>query len=315
MPNTPIRILDCSIRDGGLMNDSRFSDAMVREVFRAVDSAGIEIVELGYKNSRNVFSPSRYGPWRFCTEDDIARTTENLDFSARIAVMQDAHKSRADDVISRSQSPIDIIRIATYLKDIERAITLANSSTAKGYEATINIMAISHCGADELSRALDQIEAETDITACYIVDSFGALYPEDVRQLVSLFKASLKTKQVGIHCHNNLKLAFANSLAAIDAGATHVDTTLYGIGRAAGNCPTELLLNYLRDERYNIRPLLDVIGRQIMPLTREIEWGYRIPYLVTGINDTHPLEAIGLLELDDDDPGKYDYAAFLERMS
>ena len=210
--------------------------------------------------------------------------------------MQDAHKAVAKDILPKEKSVVDVIRVATYVKDIDKAIRLANNATDKGYEATINIMSISVALERELDEALQQIEEETKISACYIVDSFGALYSEDIDFFVDKYKKHLKNKEVGIHCHNHQQLGFANTVAGIIRGANYLDGTLYGLGRAAGNCPLELLISFLKNPKFDIRPLLDVISKDIMPLTREISWGYSIPYMITGILNRHPDVAMKLAD-------------------
>jgi len=184
--------------------------------------------------------------------------------------MQDAHKAVAKDILPKEKSVVDVIRVATYVKDIDKAIRLANNATDKGYEATINIMSISVALERELDEALQQIEEETKISACYIVDSFGALYSEDIDFFVDKYKKYLKNKDIGIHCHNHQQLGFANTIANIIRGANYLDGTLYGLGRAAENCPLELLISFLKNPKFDIRPLLDVISKDIIPLTEEI---------------------------------------------
>lgn len=310
-----IKVIDCSIRDGGLMNNSRFSLDMVRKVFKAVNDSGVDIIELGYRNSKEHFSTDEYGPWRFCDEEDLRKVTKGIDYKVAIAVMQDAHKASAEDILPKEESVVDMIRVATYVKDVDKAIYLANNATDKGYRATINIMAISHALERELEEALQQIEEESKAEACYLVDSFGALYSEDIHYLVHKFQKYIKTKEIGIHCHNNQQLAFANTIEGIIKGVNYLDGTLYGIGRAAGNCPLELLVSFLKNPKFDVSKLIKVIGTDIMPLTKEIDWGYRIPYMLTGILNLHPLDAIELMERPDDDSDKQDYAKFYDHLT
>ncbi|MDA3793226.1 MAG: aldolase catalytic domain-containing protein [Elusimicrobia bacterium] len=310
-----IKVVDCTIRDGGLMNNSKFPKAMVRNVFKALNDSGIDIVELGYRNSKEMFSTSEYGPWRFCDDELLKEVTDGIDRKVKIAVMQDAHKSISEDVLPKEESIVDMIRVATYVKDVDKAINLANNATDKGYEATINIMAISHALDRELNEALQQIEEETDIEACYIVDSFGALYSEDIDYFVEKFKKYIKTKEVGIHAHNHQQLGFANTIEGIIKGTNYLDGTLYGFGRAAGNCPLEVLVAFLKNPKFNIQALLDVIGKEIMPLTKKIEWGYKIPYMISGILNIHPREAMAIMNLPTDDPKRYNFKEFYEEMA
>jgi len=292
-----IKVIDCTIRDGGLMNKSNFSFDTVKNVYKAACAAGIDIVEIGYRNSKKMFSVEEYGPWRFCDEENLLKIVDGTKSeTTKIAIMQDAHKAAAEDVLPKEKSVVDVIRVATYVKDIDKAIKLANNATDKGYEATINIMSISVALERELDEALQQIEEETKISACYIVDSFGALYSEDIDFFVDKYKKYLKNKEIGIHCHNHQQLGFANTIAGIIRGANYLDGTLYGLGRAAGNCPLELLISFLKNPKFDIRPLLDVISKDIIPLTKEISWGYSIPYMITGILNRHPDVAMKLAE-------------------
>ncbi|MCU0822002.1 MAG: aldolase catalytic domain-containing protein [Spirochaetes bacterium] len=308
-----IKVIDCTIRDGGLMNNSKFSIETVKNVYRAICKSGVDIVEIGYKNSKKLFSPDEFGPWRFCDEHMLRKVVEGVKTDTKLAVMQDAHKAFADDVPPKSESVVDIIRIATYVKDIDKAIALSNSANEKGYETTINIMAISHAIDRELDEALMQVEEETKVMACYIVDSFGALYSEDIDYYVEKYKNFLKTKEVGIHCHNQQQLAYANTIEGIIKNANYLDATLFGLGRAAGNCPLELLIGFLKNPKFDIRPILDVIGTTILPLQKEMTWGYSIPYMISGMLNSHPNESMELMELPDGDPRKTDFVAFYQR--
>ncbi|NQU75482.1 MAG: nucleoid-structuring protein H-NS [Planctomycetes bacterium] len=302
-----IKVVDCTIRDGGLVNDSKFSFETVRAVYQAACESGIDYVELGYRNSKAEFSPEEFGPWRFTDEADLRKVTAGIDPGiTKIAVMQDAHKAVPEDVLPKEESLVDMIRVATYVKDVDKAIRLANNATDKGYEATINIMAISHEGGMFLDEALRQLEEETCVKAVYIVDSFGALYGEEVQYYVDRYKNFLKTKEVGVHFHNNQQLAFANTIEGIILNANYLDGTMYGLGRAAGNCPLELLLGFLKNPKFNITPILKVIGETIVPLQEYLDWGYRVPYMLTGVLNQHPREAMRWMK----SPESSDYVKF-----
>jgi len=317
MYRNEIKVYDCTIRDGGLMNSSKFSLETVRSVYSSCCEAGIDVVELGYRNSKKMFAPEEYGAWRFCDDEDLLKVIDGIDAKGtKIAVMQDAHKAFEEDVAPKSESPIDIIRVATYVKDIDKAIKLANSAAKKGYETTINIMAVSTAIERELDEALVQIAKETNISACYIVDSFGALYSEDIDYFVKKFSDILGgINKVGIHCHNQQQLGYANTIEAIIKGVNHLDATLYGFGRAAGNAPTELLIGFLKNPKYNIRPLLDVIGKEIIALHEQMNWGYAIPYMVCGLLNRHPQAGMDMMKIPKKDPESRNYAGFFDKMA
>lgn len=305
-----IKVFDCTIRDGGLINNHDFDMRFVREVYKALSEAGVDYMEMGYKNSKRLFSPKDFGIWKFCDDSDISKVIEGVKSGTKISVMVDVDRVDVDDVLPKADSPVDMIRTATYLKDIDKAIFLENNFSDKGYETAINIMAISHALDNELTEALHQLEEESKANVIYIVDSFGALYQESVEFLVKKFKSILKSKEIGMHAHNNQQLAFGNTIEAIIHNANYVDGTVYGLGRAAGNCPLELLIGFLKNPKYDIRPVLDLISKEFVPLRKKIEWGYIIPYAIAGMLDEHPKSAIALRESDK----KENYREFYESL-
>lgn len=289
-----IKVLDCTIRDGGLANNHDFGHDFVRHVYKSLSEAGVDYMEIGYKNSRELFSSSEYGAWKFCDDDDIKRIIDGIESNVRLSVMVDVGRVNLDDVKPVSDSPVDMIRVASYVKDIDKAIFMVNHFVDKGYETTINIMAISRDQGPELDEALYQIEAESKAKVIYIVDSFGYLYQETTEWLVKRFQDILKTKEVGFHGHNHQQLAFGNTIEAIIHGANYLDGTIYGMGRAAGNCPLELLIGFLKNPKFDIRPILDLISDEFVPLRKSVEWGYIIPYAIAGMMNEHPRAAMAL---------------------
>ena len=289
-----IRVLDCTIRDGGLINNHDFDRRFVRAVYKGISQAGVDYIELGYKNSKKLFSSKEYGLWKFCEDDEITRVTEGIESKTKVSVMVDVGRVELDDVKPAQESPVDMIRVACYVKDVDKAIFMANHFSEKGYETAINIMAISRDQGPELDEALRQIEEEGKIQVLNIVDSFGALYQEQVEHLVKRFKSIVKSKEIGFHGHNHQQLGFSNTIEAIIHGANYLDGTVYGIGRAAGNCPLELLIGFLKNPKFDIRPILDLISQEFVPLRNKIEWGYIIPYAISGMLNEHPRQAMAL---------------------
>ena len=296
-----IKVVDCSIRDGGLMNNHQFSHKFVRNVYKGLSESGVDYIELGYRNSKKQFPAEEYGPWKHCADEDILRVIDGIESNSKIAVMGDVGRVDMDDVKPASESPIDMIRTAVYVKDIDKSISMANEFHDKGYETTINIMAISRDQGPELDEAIEQVESECKCDAVYIVDSFGALDQENVQRLMKRFKKVLKTKEIGYHGHNNQQLAFSNTIEAVIQNATRLDGTVFGIGRAAGNCHLELLLGFLKNPKYDLRPVLDLIASEFIPLRETLEWGYTIPYAITGMRNEHPRSAMALRASEDKD--------------
>ncbi|MEA2012407.1 MAG: aldolase catalytic domain-containing protein [Verrucomicrobiota bacterium] len=312
MYNKEIKVVDCTIRDGGLINKWQFSHDMVKKVFQAINASGVDYMEMGYRASTKMFPPEEYGTWRFTRDHVVREIIGDTEVKAKLGVMVDIGRVEEEDIHPADESPLDFFRIATYLKDVDKAIELAKLIVDKGYETFINIMAISAVSDSDLAEGLQQISDETDVTCVNIVDSFGALMPHRVAQLVNIYKDNLKKgKSVGMHAHNNLQMGFANSLEAIKEGVSFCDATITGIGRAAGNCPMELLLTDLKNPKYNIEPIYQVMEDVFVDLRKEIEWGYLIPYLITAALNEHPRAAMALRNSEDKDK----YAEFYKTMT
>lgn len=292
------KVIDCTIRDGGLINSWQFSKDFVRATFNALHLAGVDYMEIGYRASEKMFPPTQYGPWRASKDDVIREIIADTKTNMKLGAMVDIGRVEPEDLLPKNESPLSFVRVATYLKDIAKAVELANFISGKGYESFINIMAISTVDTFDLLEGLKLVENETEVTAVTVVDSNGALYPDNVEHLVSVFKKELKTRKVGFHAHNNQQLAFANSIQAIRCGVEFCDATVYGIGRGAGNCPLELLFSWLKNPQYNLEPVLQVIQDHYVELSREIEWGYILPYMITGVLNEHPRVAISLRNSD-----------------
>lgn len=290
-----IKVIDCTVRDGGLMNKWQFTDEFVRKTYEAVSSAGVDYMEIGYLSSESAFSRKEMGPWKFCSEADLRRIIGDEEKKIKLAAMADIGRIEHEDIPVKSESPLDMIRVACYVHQIDKAIDLAQHCMDKGYEATINLMAVSTVGLRDLNEALEDLN-KSRVPIIYLVDSFGAFYSEDIDTLARKYIERLPEKTIGIHCHNNQQLAFANTIAGIIAGVNYLDATLYGIGRGAGNCPTELLLSFLKNPKFKVRPLINAIETQILPWQEKIDWGYYVPYMLTGVLNQHPRTAMEHME-------------------
>lgn len=289
-----IKIFDCTIRDGGLCNNHQFSHDLVRRVFQALRAAQVDYAELGYLSSKKQFDPKKFGPWKFCAEDDLRQVAEECP-ETKVSVMCDLGRVEAEDIPRKSESVISTVRVACYVKDIDKAIALAEHAKDKGFEVFVNVMAVSHALEPDLDEALEQLE-KCRIDGVYLVDSFGFLYSEPVHYLARKYQTICKSKKIGIHMHNNQQLAFANTVEGIIKGINYLDCTIYGMGRGAGNCPTELLMGFLKNPKFNLRPVLDVIQTDFADLLEKYRWGYQVPYMITGILNAHPRTAIAQME-------------------
>jgi 4-hydroxy 2-oxovalerate aldolase len=286
------QIVDCTIRDGGLVNNWDFSVEFVQDLYASLNESGVEYMEVGYKNSPKLLkSEGKEGPWRFL-DDEFIRKVIPEKKRTKLSALVDIGRVDEADVLMRSESPLDLIRVACYARDTEKAVELVKLFHDRGYETTINIMALSNVMDNELNESLALIN-DSPVDYVYIVDSFGSLDPDDFRYLIEKFRRTVKDKKLGVHTHNNMQLAFANTLVAAQMGVELLDASVYGMGRAAGNTNTELLLAKLNKPEYSVRGVLGMIEKHMIKLREKEEWGYLIPDMVTGMLDEHPRSAMG----------------------
>lgn len=299
MNNTPLpkfEILDCTIRDGGYVNNWEFDKKLVREVYRALSKCGVEYVEIGFRGTEKYFDRNKYGLWRFTTEEHIREATDNI-VGAKLALMADYGKVESDDFCEARDSVVDLVRIAVHKDNLKGAMDLLGQIKKKGYKVSLNVMGYANYSEDERKDLVDLLKtAELDYV--YIADSYGSLFPD---QIMPLFEPLLNIPniKVGFHPHNSLQMAFANALEAIRCGVHIIDSTIYGMGRAAGNLPTEIIISFLEkhgSDRYNSIPVLNVIDSYFVSLHSGNKWGYQLPYMLSGMFQCHPSYAKSLID-------------------
>ena len=305
-----IKVLDCTIRDGGLMNNWHFTDEYVKAVYDACVASGIDYMEIGYKSSEKAYSRDEVGCWKFCDDKDVQRIVGDNDTSLKLSAMADIGRIEPNDIPPASESLLDMIRVAAYVHQMDKAIWLAEHCMDKGYEVTINLMAVSNVMERDLEEALIDV-GKSKVPIFYLVDSFGSMYCEQIERLVKKYQEFLPKKTIGVHMHNNMQLAFSNTVTGIIHNCNMLDATFLGIGRGAGNCPIEILLSFLKNPKYKMKPILKVIQDYMLDMQKEIDWGYHIPYLVTGAMNQHPRSAMKWM----DSKEKNDFVSFFHQMS
>lgn len=293
------KILDCTIRDGGLVNNWNFSVEFVQDLYNSLSAAGVEYMEIGYKNSPKLLKATEPNPWRFL-DDNFLKEIIPEKKSTKLSALVDIGRVDPNDILPREQSVLDMIRVACYIREVDKGLELVKMFHDLGYETTLNIMALSSVPEHQLIEAFKMVEA-SPVDVVYVVDSFGSLDPSDIEHLVKKFQAMLPSKQLGIHTHNNMQLAFANTLAALKNGVTFLDSSVYGMGRAAGNCHTELLVSYIQKTSYDVKPVLGIIEKHMLDMRNKWEWGYIIPYMISGSLNEHPRVAMAYRASEDRD--------------
>lgn len=290
-----VKVLDATIRDGGLCNNFDFTDEFVTELYKTNIKCGVDYMEFGYKASKNLFDVNEFGKWKFCDEQNIRAIVGDNVSDMKIAVMADV--GRCDyktDFLPKKDSVIDMVRVACYIHQIPAAVEMINYFHELGYETTCNIMAISQANLNQVDEALTML-CESDVDVIYLVDSYGSLYPENAAVLANeyLEYAEKAGKQIGFHGHNNQNLAFANTIETLSYGVSYLDATALGMGRGAGNCAMELLLGFLKNPKYSIYSLLTFIEKYMIPLKESgVVWGFDLQYMFTGQLNRHPREAM-----------------------
>lgn len=288
-------VLDCTLRDGGYYTEWDFEDDLVTEYLDAMEGGGVDYVEIGYRSRPE---SGFYGRYKFCREHDLERLFEGR--SLRCAVMADAKEflregtlleERLEELFpDAGRSTVELVRVATTAERLPDSLRLIEWLAERGYSTSVNLMRVSLLGEEELSEAAGRLE-ESSADFFYLADSYGAMSPDEVRRRFGTARAGF-SRSLGAHCHENFSLALANSLAAVDEGADVVDCTVTGIGRGAGNLPTELLLLYLRYkgelDRFRPGELVDVVARHFEPMKSRHGWGTGLAYMLSAAYNVHP---------------------------
>ncbi len=306
-----IKILDATLRDGGLVNNFAFSDEFVKDLYKTNIEAGVDYMEFGYRADKTIFNVDDFGKWKFCDEEDLRAIVGDNDTDLKIAIMTDVGRTDyKNDVLPKKDSVVDLVRVATYAHQIPTAIDMIEDAKNKGYEVSVNIMAISKVNDEDIDNCLNEI-SKSSVDVIYLVDSFGAFYPEQIRRLTDKYvNVAEKTgKKIGIHAHNNQQLAFASTIEAVTNGASYLDATMCGMGRGAGNCYMESLLGFLKNPKYKLPPVMDFIAKYMLDMRQQYTWGFDIPYLLTGVLNSHPSTAIKFIK-----DGRTDYSTFQQEL-
>ena len=291
------QILDCTIRDGGYYNDWFFEKKLVRDVYRALSKAGVDIVEIGFHGTDKYFDRKKFGLWRFSDEEDIREIIEGIS-GAKLALMGDFGKLDVAEIPDKKDSLVDLLRVAAHRDNLKPAIEVLERIKEKGYEVSLNAMGYGNFSPED-QRELVAMVRRSNLNYIYVVDSYGSIFPHQVKELLEPL-LEIPGIKVGFHPHNSLQMAFANTLEAINCGAHVIDGTIYGMGRGAGNLPIETLISYLEmlnPDKYNVVPILNCINAYFINMHRENPWGYQLPYMLSGMFECHPSYAKALVDM------------------
>lgn len=262
------KILDCTIRDGGHVTEWNFSDDCVRETFETAKLCGVDYFEIGYRNH----APGKFAQ---CKSSDLTELLSDKG-SVKLCVMVNAREFTRENFHDGDYA--DVVRIACHPHEISQGVEYCKLLTDMGYETILHLMDVAHI-TDEQFCVLKNYDKNNLI---YFADSYGALLPQDVHKCFDILR-SRGFEKIGFHGHNNKQLAFINTLTAIECGAYSVDVTVYGMGRAAGNTPAELLLSQLGRD---IEPYIKLIEKYYLNFYRKTPWGYSLKNLDGGLRNS-----------------------------
>ena len=290
-----IKVVDATLRDGGLCNDFFFPKDFAKSLYEANLKAGVDYMEFGYRADKTMFDVDKFGPSKFCDDDYIRSVVGDNNTDLKIAIMADVGRcDYKNDIQEKVNSPVDLVRVACYLHQVPTAIEMIEDAHKKGYETSCNIMALSTGQENDIKAALEML-GKSSVDVIYIVDSYGSIYPEAMARVCHMFGevAAKYNKKLGIHAHDNQCLAFANTIECAGDGVDFLDATYMAMGRGAGNCAMELLLGFLKNPKFNIYPVIKFIEEHMVPLKKDgVVWGYDLQYLMTGLFNQHPRTAI-----------------------
>ncbi|WP_313465033.1 aldolase catalytic domain-containing protein [Pseudomonas nitroreducens] len=289
MSDSKTFLLDCTLRDGGYYNNWDFDTELVHDYLQSMAAAGIDYVELGLRGfARHGF---RGG---YAYSSDAFLSSLPLVDSVCYGVMVNASElvQHEGGALSAAKllfaaaldSPVGLVRIASHAHEFEAVLPACQWLMQQGYKVGINLMQIAEQSDDTIVR-LAQAAQQFDLDVLYFADSMGSLSPGDVRRIIGLLRQGWKGA-LGIHAHDNRALAHANTLEALDAGATWLDGTVLGMGRGPGNARTEYLA--LQRGRSNLSPLLQLVAQRFQPMQQRYGWGTSPYYYLAGQHGIHP---------------------------
>lgn len=290
-----IKILDCTLRDGGYVNDWRFGKNNIKKIIGKLNESNIEFIECGFL--RDDIEDFNSDSTNFSSFDDVIELGESLFLNDRnYALMLLCEKFNMNNLIDKNQSYIDTIRLSFHKRDLKKAISDAKIIKNKGYNLFLQPTATMRYTDDEIIELIKICNTEIKPSSVAIVDTFGEMLSDDIIHYSKLFDKYLnKDITLSFHSHNNLQTAYSNALLFINNTSECrdivIDSSVYGMGRGAGNLCSELIIDYLNkkfDKNYQLSPILEVVDNILADIKKQNYWGYSLEYYLSAINHCHP---------------------------
>lgn len=288
-----INVLDCTLRDGGYVNECHFGRENIKKIVRNLNEANIDIIECGFLKMEDSPKGDDYSSYSDLSE--LSFLEDEIDANKRYALMMLCETCDADKLPVCKENKFNLIRLAFHKRDAKKAITDAKKILDKGYELFLQPTATMGYSDDEILELIN-ICNEIGPDAVAIVDTFGEMLGSDIIRYSKLFDKYLDSNiTLAFHSHNNIQTAYSNALLFIDNTSADrdivIDSSILGMGRGAGNLCSELIIDYLNkkhNKNYTIYPLLEIADNILEPIRQEKYWGYSLAYYLSGINHCHP---------------------------
>jgi|TARA_Y100000310_G_scaffold340266_1_gene435410 4-hydroxy 2-oxovalerate aldolase len=292
--NKRFKLLDCTLRDGGYYNNWDFKKRLVNDYLNSINKTNIKYVELGFRtlNKKKIKGNTAY------TTDSFINSL-NIPKNLKIGVMINAsdflqsnlnNKKACEQLFPETKkTKIKFVRLACHIHEPFEIVNVINWLKKNNFIVSINLMQISEIRENQIKKICN-LSTKLNIDVLYLADSLGSLKPKETCKMVNLFKKYWKGN-LGIHAHNNMKLAFTNSVAANSNGAEWVDSTVLGMGRGPGNAKTEEIVKYFfkkKSNKINGKVLKNLINKHFLSLRQKYKWGANKYYYLAAKNKIHP---------------------------
>jgi len=293
-----IQVLDCTLRDGGYVNGWNFGYAQIKNTISNLQSANIDVIECGFIQD-DPYDPNTSV---FDTIENMSKAIGATRTGTKHVGMIALGDADVNNVSDRSKGCVDGIRLSFHKGDLDEEIESAKVLIKKGYDLFVQPVGTTMYSDREL---IDLTEAVNEISpfAFYIVDTLGMLYPRDLHRIFSIIDNNLDEKtKIGLHSHNNLQLSFSSAQELINIESAReilLDSSVKGMGRGAGNLPTELICQYINaniGHRYDMVPILKILDTCLNKIYEEEPWGYSYPYYLSATYGCHPNYASYLID-------------------
>lgn len=292
----PVKLVDCTLRDGGYYNNWDFESDLVVAYLEAMAALKVDFIEVGLRSLQNT---GFKGGFAYSTDAFLSNLDIPSELDGKIGVMINASEFVQQHLdlttvleklfAPKSQSPVNLVRIACHVYEFASALPAATWLKSQGYLVGVNLMQIADRSDDEII-SLARLASDYPIDVLYFADSMGSLNPAQVKRIVGLIRQAWKG-EIGVHTHDNMNQALANSMAAAEAGVAWMDSTVTGMGRGSGNVQTEYLTLALapyRQQQGNITKLLELVRKHFKPMQEYFGWGTNPYYYLAGQYGIHP---------------------------